>query len=431
MLFKIKKGEKETKSGFKVLLGDEILVRVTDLPKNQEVKIHTRRIDDKNQLWYSYATFISNHEGNIDLGKSEAISGTYKGTDPVGLFWSMEPVSDKTALPENLTTIQTEDPEKIFLYFDIEIDGEIVAFKNMETVKMLPEVKCEHITVEGLVASFYYPSGKDNLPTVIVVSGSEGGIATPDIVAGLLASKGYAALALAYFEMPGLPEILEEIPLDYIEKAINWILNHKVVNREKIAMMGTSKGAELTLLTASTFPQIKAALATSPSCAVFQSLNPDPSASPKSSWMYRGKPLPFVPFIYTDDFLKQFSSGYPKHLEFLPLYQASLKDEEAVEKAVIRVENIHGPILLISSDDDRVWPSKKMSEMIVGRLKEHEFPFKYQHLSYDGAGHMAARPGYMPWPTPFYVKGGSPQRNGQVQVDIWKAVLKFFDELFK
>jgi len=84
--------------------------------------------------------------------------------------------------------------------------------------------------------------------------------------------------------------------------------------------------------------------------------------------------------------------------------------------------------LLISSDDDRVWPSKEMSEKIVERLKKHEFSFKYQHLSYDGAGHMAARPGYVPWPTPFYVKGGSPQINGQTQDDSWKAVLKFLDD---
>jgi len=80
--------------------------------------------------------------------------------------------------------------------------------------------------------------------------------------------------------MPGLPNILEEIPLDYIEKAINWVYNHEVVNQEKIAMMGTSKGAELTLLSASIFTQIRCVIAASPSCAIFQSPNPDPKAPP-------------------------------------------------------------------------------------------------------------------------------------------------------
>lgn len=53
MLFTIKKGEKVTESGSKVLLGDEILIRIMNLSKDHEVKIHVRRKDDKNQLWYS------------------------------------------------------------------------------------------------------------------------------------------------------------------------------------------------------------------------------------------------------------------------------------------------------------------------------------------------------------------------------------------
>jgi len=66
---------------------------------------------------------------------------------------------------------------------------------------------------------------------------------------------------------------LEEIPLDYIEKAIKWLLNQKNVDKEKLAMMGTSKGAELTLLSASLFPEIKMVIATSPSGAVSQAIN--------------------------------------------------------------------------------------------------------------------------------------------------------------
>jgi len=47
MLFTIKKGEMGFDSGQKVLIGDEILIEVTDLPKNQKVKIHARRLDEK------------------------------------------------------------------------------------------------------------------------------------------------------------------------------------------------------------------------------------------------------------------------------------------------------------------------------------------------------------------------------------------------
>jgi len=66
-------------------------------------------------------------------------------------------------------------------------------------------------------------------------------------------------------------------------------------------------------------------IATSPSGAVSQTINPNPDASPKSSWIYKNEPVPFVPFIYSNEFLKQFSKGYPKRMEFLPLYKASFQ----------------------------------------------------------------------------------------------------------
>lgn len=426
-MLSMKKGEIAGDSGLKILIGEEIRIKITDLPPKHEVKIHVRRKDDKNQLWYSSASYISDNHGLIDSNKSKSISGSYTGVEPIGLFYSME-IMSSDALPEKLTILPSQDPEKIFLYFDVELDGEIAAFKYLETVRMLPNVQHESLEKEGLVANFYHPDG-ENLPAVLVVSGSEGGIVTPDIVARILASKGYAALALAFFEMPGLPEILEEIPLDYVEKAVEWLSSHAMVNPEKIVMIGTSKGAELTLLFASLFPQIKGVVATSPSCTVFQGINQDPEAEPHSSWTYKSKPLTFVPFIYNNDFLGQFSSGYPEHLEFLPLYKASLENELAVQKAAINVENIQGPVLLISSDDDQVWPSKEMSERIIKRLKSSKFSFKYKHLSFDGAGHLAGRPGYMPWPTPFYVKGGTPQINGNAQVKVWDAILKFLEEI--
>ena len=146
--------------------------------------------------------------------------------------------------------------------------------------------------------------------------------------------------------------------------------------------MGTSKGAELTLLSASLFPEIKMVIATSPSGAVSLAINTDPSASPKSSWIYKNEHVTFVPFIYSEEFLKQFSKGYPKRMEFLPLYKASFQNEEAVGKAFIEVQNINGPLLLISSDDGRVWPSKIMSERVIERLNPHNFEFKVKHLSY-------------------------------------------------
>lgn len=56
--------------------------------------------------------------------------------------------------------------------------------------------------------------------------------------------------------------------------------------------------------------------------------------------------------------------------------------------AVIRVENITGPVLLISSKMDNMWPSELAAKKIMGRLEEKKFPYLYQHLSYDYGSHL-------------------------------------------
>jgi uncharacterized protein len=46
-----------------------------------------------------------------------------------------------------------------------------------------------------------------------------------------------------------------------------------------------------------------------------------------------------------------------------------LKDSIAESKALIKVENIKGAILLISATKDKICPSTPMSEKMIERLK--------------------------------------------------------------
>ncbi len=56
--------------------------------------------------------------------------------------------------------------------------------------------------------------------------------------------------------------------------------------------------------------------------------------------------------------------------------------------AIIQVEKITGPILLISSKMDNMWPSELAAKKIMKRLDEQKFPYLYQHLSYDYGSHL-------------------------------------------
>lgn len=35
-----------------------------------------------------------------------------------------------------------------------------------------------------------------------------------------------------------------------------------------------------------------------------------------------------------------------------------------------------------------MWPSEPAAEQIMKRLEDYDFPYSYQHLSYDYGGHM-------------------------------------------
>jgi hypothetical protein len=72
----------------------------------------------------------------------------------------------------------------------------------------------------------------------------------------------------------------------------------------------------------------------------------------------------------------------------LPLSEAALDDHDAVEPTAIATERAHGPLLLVSGGDDRVWAAGRMCRMIVDRMSRHGRADDVTHLHYPQAGHM-------------------------------------------
>jgi hypothetical protein len=126
-------------------------------------------------------------------------------------------------------------------------------------------------------------------------------------------------------------------------------------------------------------------------------------------------------------FLKEVAGG--TQIEHRPLFEDALKNKGAVERAAIAVENMHGALLLISGKDDRVWPSAPMAEQIVASLRDHRYPFTYQHLAYDNAGHSFGLPGQPRTNdiTGTFKMGGTSAGNAAAAVHSWKAILQFLD----
>jgi hypothetical protein len=225
--------------------------------------------------------------------------------------------------------------------------------------------------------------------------------------------------------MEKLPQRLEEIPLEYFKKAIEFTQSHPSVETSKIGMLGTSKGGEGALLVGATYRDVGPVVAYSPSDVVFQAVQETWSdeSIPKSSWTLGGKPVPFVPFQMDRELVE-------RHGFLLGLYLSSLQDQQAVERAAIPVEHINGPVLLISGTDDAIWPSHMMCERVVERLTQRQFAFPYRHLTYEGAGHLLAGPSERASERSIQARGmslgGAESVNSAARDDAWREVLDFF-----
>ena len=284
----------------------------------------------------------------------------------------------------------------------------------------------------GLVGTLFLPSAPAPRGVVLALGGAGGGLS--EGAAEAFASEGFAALALAYIGLEGLPRELVEIPLEYFEGAIAWLKRHPMVDAGRVAVVGNSKGGELALLLGATYPEdVGAVVGYAPSAVVWQGIAFDREVyhgGPRSPWALRGEAVPFLPLAGPSAAeMIRITESYLEDRPISPrdLYERALLDEAAVAAASIPVEGIEAPVLLISGTDDGLWPSTRLSEMAIRRLEAHDRPFPREHLRYEGAGHMIASPGYEPatsWTRRFEL-GGSREADEFANADSWPRVLDF------
>lgn len=413
------------------LVDEPVTIQLFHLPPAQPVTIRATTSDDHDRVWSSSARFQSDALGSLDLGLTAPLDGSYAGADAMGLFWSMLPLTpSSTTGPYPFAKISSEPLEIIFT---AEVAGDVLAVARAVRLFCSPDVVRIPVHADGVVGTFFVPSGPGPYPAVICLSGSSGSIKEND--AALLASHGYCTLALAYFGSEFLPSGLVEIPLEYFLTAIRWLQSSPFVTPEHIAIMGISKGAEAALLLAATFPALTSVIAYAPSSVVWEGLPATEADVDKSSWSLRGSPLPFLPYNISVTVQQVIDAQKQADLpvSYRPLYLTSLTDQAGVERATIPVEQIQGPILLISGRDDQMWPSNLSCDLLTQRLAAHAFPHPYQHLSYPDAGHKIAFP-YLPTtlnqlrhPVSQVIcdYGGSPAGMAYACAHSWSAILTF------
>jgi pimeloyl-ACP methyl ester carboxylesterase len=242
----------------------------------------------------------------------------------------------------------------------------------------------------GKVATQFYltpdgaalPAGSPKRPLLVAMGGAEGGNpwAGPraQTMRNLFLADGYAFLALGYFGAPGTPEKLDRIAIDAVRDAILKAAQDPAVDARCIALIGGSKGAELALLMASRYPDIKAVAAVVPGSAVFVGHT---DQFDTGSFSENGVELPYVPM--TEKAVPALLAGDKRKV-----FDLMMEDKAAVARARIPVEKINGPVFFLSATQDELWASKEMSDQMMETLKQAKFGHAFEHVAIEG-GHGA------------------------------------------
>jgi dienelactone hydrolase len=390
----------------RAMVDESVTVRAGGLRPGENVAIRAVLIDGAGKHWASEARFLADAQGDVDTSKQAPSAGSYGEVSSTGLIWSMKPI-DKHAL----AYIPPLDLASQSVDFQLVRDGAEVSSTRMEQLRLAEGVR--QIKVGGqLHGTLFVPGADGQHPGVLVLGGWEGGVPLEE--AAWLASHGFAAFALAYFRYENLPKALEGIPLEYFGNALMWMMKRPEIFPDQIAVMGTTRGAELALQLGSMYTPIKAVVAYTPANL----------RGPASTWY--GTPIS-LPYAWT-------WRGQPLAYLRPRLQWDPLTSHGAVYNAAIKVEDTGGPILVICGDDDEVWPTAMMADAIVGRLKSAHFSHSVEVLKYPRAGHQAGRPEIVPsWqgalPHPVtgrgVIFGGTPKGNAESSLDAIPKVLEF------
>ncbi|MDX2220774.1 MAG: acyl-CoA thioesterase/bile acid-CoA:amino acid N-acyltransferase family protein [Burkholderiales bacterium] len=426
----------------KVLAGDPVAIKLEGFAPGTDVTIKAERPvvpwgapPDKRGLYRAEATFKADAAGGVDLATAKPTAGSYKKPDVRGLFWSQAPV----------TGVQSNDIaadwKSSVVKFAAVVDGKVVAEASLELMPALPDVKTDKVEQFPGAVFANIRDGKKR-PAIILLGGSEGGSMVTRGAAPL-ASHGFAVLALPYYspaqwpsmkaELPELPSAFADIPVERLDEARAWLQKRATevgdVDASRIAIHGTSKGAEYALLAGVHLGWPTAIVAIVPTDVVWEGWGQD-SKGPvqpgtRSSFAYKGKPLPFVPYKDFQQEFMGFQTGEPVKIR-RPQDNGRAANPAAAAAARIPVEKIKAPVLVLGGQDDQVWSSGMMAHNIAERRAEAKL--ETVTLIYPDAGHYLGTHGY--GPTTQYdagpsKSGGTPEGNARAQSDSWPKTIEF------
>ncbi|CAO2586871.1 Acyl-coenzyme A thioesterase 1 [Lemmus lemmus] len=395
-------------------LGDQpVHITVRGLAPEQLVTLRAALRDERGAVFRAHARYRADHHGELDLARAPALGGSFAGLEPMGLLWAMEPDRPLRRLIKR--DVQTPFVVELEVLDGHEPDGGRLLARALaravhERHFMAPGVRRVPVREGRVRATLFLPPGNGPFPGIIDLFGVGGGLW--EYRASLLAGKGFAVLALAYYNYDDLPKNMAIFHLEYFEEAVNYLLSHPQVKGPGIGLLGISKGSELGLAMASFLKGIKAAVFINGSVAAVW-----------NTICYKDETIPPVSLLR--DQIKMTKDGL---LDVVEVLQSPLVET----KSFIPVERSDTTFLFLVGQDDHNWKSEFYANEISKRLEAHGKE-KPQIILYPEAGHYIEPP-YFPLYKAgmnvlvgtYITYGGEPKPHAMAQVDVWQQLQTFF-----
>ena len=265
--------------------------------------------------------------------------------------------------------------------------------------------------IQGALLTPQRPSGLG----VVVLGGSSGSVDVER--AGLFAARGAVALAQRWFGGPGQAPAICEIPLEIFGRAIDRLANEGC---ERIALVGTSRGAEAALLVACGDSRVDLVIAVSPSSVVWPCIYRSGDGSrwiQSSSWTRHGEPLAFHP--YDEDAYEATPKAPP--IGWLDFFLRSLQAHAPLAAAAaIPVETARAELVLVAGGDDCLYPSKRFAEELAVRRARAGRPVRV--VIDPAAGHRVLFPGESTPRSQVNVHGGTDEADEALGHEAWAVI---------
>ncbi|KAM7378514.1 hypothetical protein PAMA_013424 [Pampus argenteus] len=404
----------------RALVDEKFRVSVENLPAGSPVTLHSLHHSEDKDYWEAYAHYISDHRGAVSVAEDLSFGGTYTGIEAMGLLWSMRPVpGSRKGLRLRKRDVCSPMLVNISVYSGHIAEGfreqPPLASVLTERWYMAPGVRRVDIWENGVRGTLFIPPGPGPFPGLMDMWGGGGGLL--EYRSALLASRGYASLALQYFSPGELQSA--ELQFKYFEAAFNIVKDHPLVIRDKVGMFGLSLGSIVTMYLAAESTVIK------PRCCVCISGN---------HFYPRGKPLIELHKMMFDASHKERVDENDHHIWRdlgLPITSDPSKK--------VDVGKINCPMLLVNGHDDQNTPAVECAEDVAQMMHAAGKEHLLTRVHYPDTGHLIEPP-YSPHfrATNFLVNstkakvillwGGQTKPHSDAQEDSWRKILAFLQQ---